>query len=156
METNFFSISTVIGTAVKNPEGEALGEIKDIVIDWEAGEVAYIVLSFGGLLGFGDKLFAMPLEAFSLNAREGVFLLDISKEKLAEAPGFDEDNWPNYPQKQFVEELHHYYGFTPYWDRKQLKEGESYRIPRDSSYGDENVNKSENKSYRSNWNWVDE
>src|SRR5262245_25714035 len=56
-------ISTFIGYRVINPVGEDLGKIEDIVIDMDSRQIAYAVLSFGGFLGFGDKLFAIPWEA---------------------------------------------------------------------------------------------
>jgi hypothetical protein len=53
--------STIEGTPVQNQAGEDLGEINELMIDLEKGRIAYAVLSFGGFLGLGDKLFALPL-----------------------------------------------------------------------------------------------
>jgi sporulation protein YlmC with PRC-barrel domain len=58
------SASTLEGDKVTNAEGENLGEVKELMIDLESGRVAYAVLEFGGFLGLGDKLFAVPWEAF--------------------------------------------------------------------------------------------
>src|SRR6266545_4609381 len=52
--------STLTGDSVRNPAGEDLGKIEEIMIDVPTGRVAYAVLSFGGFLGLGDKLFAVP------------------------------------------------------------------------------------------------
>jgi sporulation protein YlmC with PRC-barrel domain len=49
----------LIGMSVVSPQGEKLGKIEDVVVH-PGGEVAYAVLSFGGFLGMGDKLFAIP------------------------------------------------------------------------------------------------
>jgi sporulation protein YlmC with PRC-barrel domain len=54
------STSSLSGDNVVSPEGESLGEIKDFMVDMDEGRIAYAVLSFGGILGFGDKLFAIP------------------------------------------------------------------------------------------------
>ena len=48
--------ANIIGVPVRNPEGEDLGQIEEVVIDLETGRVAYLVVSFGGFLGMGEKL----------------------------------------------------------------------------------------------------
>ncbi|QIV96323.1 PRC-barrel domain protein [Allofrancisella inopinata] len=88
------SASTLIGDKVVNYDGENLGEVKEIMLNTETGEVAYIVVSFGGFLGIGDKLFAIPLTAFEIDTANKQFKLDKSKEDLEKAPGFDKNNWP--------------------------------------------------------------
>jgi sporulation protein YlmC with PRC-barrel domain len=109
--------STVIGNKVLNRAGEQLGSLKDLVIDAEEGRIAYAVLSFGGLLGLGDKLFAIPWEAFVWNPKGHAFILDVDKEVLKEAPGFDKDHWPDDAQYEagWLLEMYEYYGYSPYW-----------------------------------------
>lgn len=87
--------STVIGNKVVNRAGEQLGNLKQLVLDLEDGRVAYAVLSFGGFMGMGDKLFAMPWDALRLNPNDQTFILDVDKEVLKEAPGFDKEHWPD-------------------------------------------------------------
>ena len=89
------SASTLAGDRVKNSAGEDLGKVHEIMIDIPSGAVAYAVLSFGGFLGMGDKLFALPWGALTLDEDEKCFVLDIDKGKLENAPGFDKDNWPD-------------------------------------------------------------
>lgn len=60
MAEQVLSATTIIGDAVKNMSNEDLGHIKEIMIDMDSGRIAYAVLSFGDLLGMGDKLFAVP------------------------------------------------------------------------------------------------
>ncbi|MDR4493512.1 MAG: PRC-barrel domain-containing protein [Nitrospirales bacterium] len=110
------SSSSITGTTVQNSGREDLGEIKDLMIDLAGGQIAYAVLSFGGFMGMGDKLFAIPWEAFSVIQEEKVFLLDVSKEKLEKAPGFDKDNWPDMADVTWGKGIHNYYGYEPYWD----------------------------------------
>ena len=109
--------STVIGNKVVNPTGEQLGNVKELVIDLEDGRIAYAVLSVGGFLGLGDKLFAIPWEALMLNAKENTFILDVDKEVLQEAPGFDKDHWPDNAQYEagWLLDIYEYYGYSPYW-----------------------------------------
>ena len=87
--------TTVIGNKVLNRAGEPLGNLKELVIDLEDGHIAYAVLSFGGFIGMGDKLFAIPWEALMLEPRDQTFILDVDKEVLKNAPGFDKDHWPD-------------------------------------------------------------
>ena len=108
--------STLIGNEVYNPEEEHLGEIKEIMIETATGEVGYAVLSFGGLLGMGDKLFAVPWNALKLDTQNKRFVLDEDKESLKNAPGFDKDAWPSMADRQWGSAVHDYYGVRPYWN----------------------------------------
>ncbi len=112
---NVLSASTIMDDTVVNPAGEELGNIEELMIDLDGGRVSYAVLSFGGFLGLGDKLFAIPWEAFTLDPEEEVFVLDVNKETLENAPGFDEDDWPEHPTHEWMVEVYEYYGYTPYW-----------------------------------------
>jgi sporulation protein YlmC with PRC-barrel domain len=111
------SAGTIMGDDVKNPAGEDLGTIEEIMLDVEQGRVAYAVLSFGGFLGIGDKLFAIPWDALTLDTREECFILNVDKERLENAPGFDQDNWPQTISEDdtWLVEVYDYYGYRPYW-----------------------------------------
>src|SRR5579884_3509801 len=85
---------SILGAKVINTAREDLGTIEDIVIDARDNRVVYAILSFGGVLGLGDKHFAIPWEALSFDASEKVAVLSIDKDRLSNAPGFDRDNWP--------------------------------------------------------------
>ena len=105
-----------IGADVENPQGQNLGEIKDIVIDRASGRMAYAVVSFGGFLGMGEKLFAVPWGAFSQpKADKQTFVLDVDKDRLKNAPGFDAHNWPQMASREWVTSLYSYYNVPPYW-----------------------------------------
>lgn len=107
------SATTMIGDSVVNPKGENLGKIEDFIIDPSRAHVDYAVLSFGGFLGMGDKLFAVPLEALKLSREEKRFILDVEKERLKNAPGFDKNKWPDTSDRAFGTKVYSYYGFTP-------------------------------------------
>lgn len=85
------------------------------MLDTEYGRVAYAVLSFGGFLGLGDKLFAIPWDSLELNTEEKCFYLNVDKEQLENAPGFDKDNWPNFADNQWRTDIYSYYSAEPYW-----------------------------------------
>lgn len=101
---------TLIGDSVVNAADEDLGDIKDIMLDMQTGQVAYAVLSFGGFLGMGDKLFAVPWQALHLDTVNKRFVLDIEKERLQAAPGFDKDAWPDMSDAQWARQIHTFYG----------------------------------------------
>jgi hypothetical protein len=82
------------------------------MIDTATGRVAYAVLSYGGFLGLGDKLFAIPWGAFTLDQENEEFILDVSKQTLESAPGFDKDNWPDMTNPQWETQIHSFFGVT--------------------------------------------
>lgn len=85
----------VIGKEVKSVQLESLGEIKEIVLDKVSGQTRYVVLSFGGFLGFGDEYYAFPWKSISYNSHEECFILNVDKSKLKKEYGFDKDHWPD-------------------------------------------------------------
>jgi sporulation protein YlmC with PRC-barrel domain len=89
--------STFIGSKVVNLQGESLGKIDDLVIDPATGRITYAALAYGSILGMGGKFFAVPWEAFALQADGKTFILDMPKETLESAAGFDKNNWPKQP-----------------------------------------------------------
>ncbi|MDD5323362.1 MAG: PRC-barrel domain-containing protein [Methylococcales bacterium] len=91
--------SKIIGTSVKNPKGDNLGKIKDLVLDPESGQVVYGVVTFGGLMGVGDKLFAIPWKALVWTRDKKYYVLDLDKDTLKKAPGFDKKHWPDSSNK---------------------------------------------------------
>ena len=107
---------TLQGNKVINPQGENLGEIEHIMIDVLNGRVAYAVLSFGGLFGIGDKLFAIPWNALQLDTDNKCFVLSVSKEQMKKAEGFDKDHWPSMADQRWALGLHEFYGVSPYWE----------------------------------------
>jgi sporulation protein YlmC with PRC-barrel domain len=110
------SAGTLTGNDVKNSRGENLGDIEAIMLDVPSGRVAYAVLSVGGFLGAGDKLFAVPWRALKLDTDNKCFLLEVEKERLKDAPGFDKDHWPSMADMQWASKVHSYYGTQPYWE----------------------------------------
>ena len=106
---------TLTGNDVVNPQGQALGKIKEIMIDVQGGWIAYAVLSSGGLLGIGDRLFAIPWGALALDIERKCFILDVDAERLKQAPGFDQDHWPSMADLTWASEVHAYYGQRAYW-----------------------------------------
>jgi sporulation protein YlmC with PRC-barrel domain len=110
-------IDSITGNEVVNIEGQRLGTITSYGIDMERGCIAYAVLSVGGFMGFGDKWFAVPWDALQFSSHDRKFVLNVNKELLEEAPGFDKDNWPSSDNRQFGLQVYKYYGRVPYWEQ---------------------------------------
>lgn len=91
------------------------------MIDIPAGKVAYAVLSFGGFLGMGNKLFAVPWSRLRLDEDKQHFILDVDRKKLKNAPGFDKDNWPDMADTSWGTRIFSYYGAVPYWETQKEK-----------------------------------
>lgn len=104
---------TLIGNDVANNDNESIGDIKEIMLNVASGEIEYAVLSFGSFLGMGEKLFAVPWGALKLDTENKRFLLNVSKDRLKNAPGFDKDDWPDLADKTLANDLHAYYGTKP-------------------------------------------
>jgi sporulation protein YlmC with PRC-barrel domain len=106
-----FRASALAGLNVRNKQGEKLGTVHDLVIDIPSGKVAYVALSVGGVLGVGDKLFAVPYDElkFDHGNDEMFFVLDMSKQKLEAAPGFDQSDWPDFANPHWSDQIDKYY-----------------------------------------------
>jgi len=105
----------LIGKQVENPRGDNLGEVEDLAIDPDRGRVVYMVLSFGGFLGVGEKWFAIPYSAFTLSADGKHLTLAVEKDRLKTATGFDKERWPKMGDTSWATSLHEFYGQRPYW-----------------------------------------
>ena len=106
-------VSQLIGLNIQNSQGQSVGEINDLVIDSITGKVCYAAVTYGGFLGVGDKLFAVPFEAFTVRRNpddpkdnyDYVMVLDVSTQQLEGAQGFDQDHWPSFADKNMVRDL---------------------------------------------------
>lgn len=103
--------SKIIGTDVRNRQGQKIGDIKDVVLDG-SGQIAYTVVATGGFLSMGDRLHAIPWTALQKDAGNNYFVLDMSKEQLKSAPGFDSKHWPNMADERWNSENRNHYA-TP-------------------------------------------
>ncbi len=119
-------VSQLMGLNIQNAQGQSVGEINDLVIDSHSGKVRYAAVTYGGLFGLGDKLFAVPFEAFQVgpdpdDADDFVMLLEVTKEQLEGAQGFDQDHWPNMADRKMLRDLDKRYGV----DRAKLRNREA-------------------------------
>ena len=80
------SSSKVEGTAVFDRAGQQIGTIASFMVDKVSGQVAYAVMTFGGFLGLGESFHPLPWRALTYDVRLGGYVVDIDKDKLADAP----------------------------------------------------------------------
>jgi len=108
----FLQTTTIKGSKVINVNGEHLGMLEEVMIDPEEGKIAYSVLSFGGFLGIGNKLFAIPWEVLELN--RGEYILRIDKSVLEKMEGFDKEEWSLTHDE--LAKVYAHFGIQPYWE----------------------------------------
>lgn len=102
--------SKAIGKAIVNPQKEYLGDVKDFVFD--QGRISLVILSYGGIMGFGEKWVAIPYSALSFDTNDKLFVLNATRERLEAAPAFDEA-W--LADRSSVADVYRYFGQRPYW-----------------------------------------
>jgi len=100
---------TVIGMNVTNSQGQGLGKIHDLVLNFDDGDIAYVVISAGGLLGVGDTLRAVPWKALSQNGQADGFVLNIDQTAWKSAPSFKDNDWPEVADRDWKKQLESYY-----------------------------------------------
>jgi sporulation protein YlmC with PRC-barrel domain len=118
MAVRSMSAGTLMGDTVKNRTEENIGSLEEIMIDLESGQVSYVVLSAGGFLGLGEKFFAIPWEMVSVDTDDKKVVIDLDKETLENAPGFDKDNWPDASDLNWLNEVYVYHEVEPYWSNR--------------------------------------
>ena len=110
----FLPTSEIKGTHVKNLQGEDLGDIEDVLVDPETGQVRFAVLEVGGFLGLGSTKVAVPWSAFQLT-KEGTkakWVLDADKERLKNAPKVEGENYQRLYTKAGAEPVLVYWKIT--------------------------------------------
>lgn len=90
----FLTATSLVGDKIENKKGDHIGNIKDVMLNIHEGNVEYVVIEFGGFLGFGEKLFAVPFKALHIHPSKRSFILDRDKSYLEKAPGFNKHHWP--------------------------------------------------------------
>lgn len=109
------SAGTLTGDPVVNEAGENLGQLEEIMLDLDSGRVAYAVISFGGIMGLGEKLFAIPWQALRVDTDAHAVVVNVAKDLLEQAPGFDKDHWPDTSEHAWLTDVFQYYGYEPFW-----------------------------------------
>lgn len=103
------SATSITGTSIRNAANENLGKVEDLMINATSGTVEYAVVSFGGFIGIGNKLFAVPLQALRVDTENKELILNETKHRLRDAPGFDKDHWPDHADRKWCYSVRSYY-----------------------------------------------
>ena len=115
MTMTALSAGTLTGDTIRNRNDEELGNLEEIMIDLNSGRVAYVVLSAGGFLGIGDKYFAVPWDLLEVDTENHDVVVNLDKETIENAPGFDKDNWPSTSDLGWLDDVYVYYKVDPFW-----------------------------------------
>ncbi len=104
----------LIGHEIKNAQGDELGEIKEVIFDLTRGSAAYVLVGFGGFLGFGEELVPVPFSALSMSSDN--IVLNISPERLRNAPRYNAETTHGMANRRWHESVYNYFGEQPYWN----------------------------------------
>jgi sporulation protein YlmC with PRC-barrel domain len=110
------SASALCGQRVLSRDEHTLGTVSELMLDLADNRIAYAVVASGGFMGVGERFYAVPWNAMSLDAQRNSFVLDISKLDFAQAPSFDRDHWPHMDQLHWHQQVHRFYDSRPAWD----------------------------------------
>ncbi len=85
----------VEGTEVFSRSGDRIGSIYNFMVDKVTGQVSYVVMSFGGFLGLGERFYPLPWKILTFDPQRGGYVIDIDREQLERAPSYaaGEDPW---------------------------------------------------------------
>jgi hypothetical protein len=112
--------SRVKGASVFNLEGERIGHVDDLSIERSTGAVRYVLMSFGGFLGIGDKLHPLPWSILKYDIERAGYTVPLSKAQLESAPSYSAEELAAYggqdvDYREHLFQYYHQYGATPYW-----------------------------------------
>ena len=105
----------VEGTAVYNKDGEKLGTIRSLMLHKRSGEVAYALLSIGGLLDLAVRVHPVPWEILTYDVDRDGYVVDLTREQLEKAPTFTLDGADRPRERSEYDLLYAYYGMLPPW-----------------------------------------
>jgi hypothetical protein len=114
-DASVISASKVTGTNVYNTDGEHLGEINDVMLDKRSGKIAYAVMSFGGILGIGERYHPLPWVTLKYDTRQGGYVVGLTIDQLKGAPTYAASEIPAWGDHAYETRLHDYYKVVPYW-----------------------------------------
>ena len=113
--TSAIRVSKVIGTNVQDPSGKKIGEVKDVIVDKQSNNIMFAVLSFGGLLGIGEKYHPIPWASLDYDESRNAYVVDYSKEQLQAAPNGSVEELTRNDGLNFRDRTYAYYEADRYW-----------------------------------------
>ena len=101
LSNNIVRTADVIGKKIIGVHQESLGKVEELVLDKQSGMVRYAVLARGGFMGIGSEFYAIPWEALDYCTENSAFRVNISKDDIEKAPGFNKDDWPDFADQSW-------------------------------------------------------
>ena len=80
--TNAIRAGKAIGTDVYDLGGKKIGEVKDIVLEKTSNNILFAVVSFGGMLGMGEKYHPIPWSELDYDPGRGGYVVSFSADQL--------------------------------------------------------------------------
>ncbi len=84
--TSAILASRVTGTEVRNTTGTHIGQVKDVVLDKSSNNIMFAVVSFGGVLGLGEKYHPLPWRELDYDPSQKAYVISRTEEELKAAP----------------------------------------------------------------------
>jgi len=113
---NVHKLNQLIGMDVQNVNNQTIGKISNVVVDMPHGRLLYVVFAPNSNMNLGNNLYAMPADAFTLSSDHSHLVTGIDQQKLAGAPHFDKNSWPNLTDANFASHVYQYYGKQAYFN----------------------------------------
>jgi hypothetical protein len=113
--TSLITAGKVTGTKVYNTSGDSLGEIYDVMLDKRSGRIAYAIMSFGGILGLGQRYHPLPWANLKYDTKQQGYVVGLTQDQLERGPTFGIDEAPLWGNRSYEQSIHDYYGTAPYW-----------------------------------------
>lgn len=92
---------------VQTAQGEKLGKVDKVVVDLQQGQIAYVTFS-----GKGQEDVIVPWKALKADPQQQTLTLDMSADKLKQAPKGDVQQLSRDQGRQ----IHQFFGVAPYWE----------------------------------------
>ncbi|TCT01564.1 PRC-barrel domain-containing protein [Aquabacter spiritensis] len=93
VQTGLINLANVTATEVRNPKDEQLGTVEDIVLDPGNGDIRYLIVASGGILGLGEDMVAVPWSSVRATSGLNTFVLNVSEDVIDQAPTVDPDRF---------------------------------------------------------------
>jgi sporulation protein YlmC with PRC-barrel domain len=119
---NVHKASDLIGMDIHNVSNQKIADVENVMVDLKAGRVPYVIISPEDSLNLKNNLYALPPNALTAAASEGKNLTsDLDQQKLASAPHFSKNDWPNFSDRSWAAKVYQYYGKQPYFEGSALE-----------------------------------
>lgn len=117
MPPRFRFAEQISGSVIEGSEGEDLGEIDEVMIDVQHGQVAYVQVARGGFLGLDEKMVPVPLAALAYVPGRNTYRLDMPAQKFQERKAFTPASQSTSVRMKDLGELYRMYDAEPYWQQ---------------------------------------